>query len=369
MSLGNKEIISVIVPVHNSSSYVEGTLRTLLAVQDVTLEIVVVDDHSTDGTAEHCRKVLENSNAGLWQVLSSEGIGPADARNTGLAAARGDYLGFCDSDDTVQRNMYSVLLQTLKDNEADAAFCGYNVIRDGRILENTYTDFPPAVPDYMTGLEALDILGQRYFHAVGEEKSTILATTWRGLYRASFIEEHHIRFPEGMFLAEDMAFNLDVLKKASWIAITRHRLYNYLVRTDSISGTLGTAGPKRYLRMFHEMRKRFDVFESEYTGLAASGSLSGEAEDNHRPDWDAIFSSWCAGWAVNCAFKTHYSSLSSEEKNRIYRELENDKLVAEACRDQDCRHGILHGGIRRVRKNIVRRCLAKGMLTEKRFLF
>ncbi|WP_322018790.1 glycosyltransferase [Clostridium butyricum] len=120
-------LISIIVPIYNMQKYLRKCLDTLIKQTYDKLEIILVDDGSTDSSGVICDEYLLKDNR--IKVIHKENAGVSDARNVGIAIAKGEYIGFVDPDDYIELNMYEKLLYLIKNNDCDIAICGY-VIED-----------------------------------------------------------------------------------------------------------------------------------------------------------------------------------------------------------------------------------------------
>lgn len=121
--------ISVIVIVYNVEKYISQCLESVINQTYRDLEIIIVDDGSTDRSKEICQKYAEEDRR--VRVISQENGGPSSARNTGIANATGDYVGFIDGDDFIAENMYELLLKSCIDNKSNLSVCNIVVFTDG----------------------------------------------------------------------------------------------------------------------------------------------------------------------------------------------------------------------------------------------
>ena len=117
-----KTAVSVIVPCYNVAPYVDECMSGLAEQTLGPMEIICVDDGSTDGTLELLYRWREKDNR--LRVISQSNAGVSAARNAGLDAAEGKYVGFVDPDDRVDRRMFSRLLGAAEKNDADVVVCG-----------------------------------------------------------------------------------------------------------------------------------------------------------------------------------------------------------------------------------------------------
>lgn len=129
-----KTAVSVIVPCYNVAPYVDECMSGLAEQTLGPMEIICVDDGSTDGTLELLYRWREKDNR--LRVISQSNAGVSAARNAGLDAAEGKYVGFVDPDDRVDRRMFSRLLGAAEKNDADVVVCGCRefVEKDGVVV-------------------------------------------------------------------------------------------------------------------------------------------------------------------------------------------------------------------------------------------
>ena len=115
-------VLSVIVPVYNAASTLEQCVRSIQANQNVSLEIILVDDGSKDQSPQVCDRLAAEDPR--LRVIHKENGGVGSARRAGTAAARGTYLTFVDSDDSIKENMYETMLALAEKHQADCVVCG-----------------------------------------------------------------------------------------------------------------------------------------------------------------------------------------------------------------------------------------------------
>ena len=117
--------LSVIIPAYNCADTIEATLDSVLAQEVSGMEVIAVNDGSTDRTGEVLKRYARADER--VRVFTTENKGPAHARNFGIAAAQGGYIAFADSDDLLRPGMYAALLSLAEENGLDVAACGYTM--------------------------------------------------------------------------------------------------------------------------------------------------------------------------------------------------------------------------------------------------
>ena len=125
-----KELISVIIPCYNVEKYIDRCMESVLNQTYRNLEIILVDDGSTDGTGEIIKKYAEHDHR--IKILHQKNKGAGAARNAGMEIASGSYIGFVDSDDWIAEDMYEYLIGIIKEEDADIAACDFYAVH-GRL--------------------------------------------------------------------------------------------------------------------------------------------------------------------------------------------------------------------------------------------
>lgn len=213
------ELISVIIAAYNIEAYIERGVRSVCGQTYRNLEIIVVDDGSTDATGRILDKLAKSD--GRIQVIHEENGGLAHARNTGIARAKGSCIGFVDGDDWIDPDMYEKLFSALRDKRADIAVCRYRQISHTKTFDESVD-------------RAVLFEGQEALAAYVEERKefAIQNAAWNKLYRREFLPE--TLFPEGRWY-EDIVFTTEALARAGRCIYLDIALYNYIIdREDSI---------------------------------------------------------------------------------------------------------------------------------------
>ncbi len=125
-----KDLVSIIIPTHNRSSMLLETLQSVLSQDYPKIEIIVVDDHSTDDTEKVVEEFIKTKKSNNITFIKNRGKGGCWARNTGIENARGDFFQFFDDDDIMESNFISYRLNILKERQLDFVTCDYNCFKD-----------------------------------------------------------------------------------------------------------------------------------------------------------------------------------------------------------------------------------------------
>ena len=209
--------ISVIVPVYNCESYLPACLDSILNQTFSDLEIIVVDDGSTDGSSAICDAYAQKDTR--IQVIHQSNQGVSAARNVGLDIATGEYLSFIDSDDALDPEMYKILIDLSEAHHADIAHCGYRRFR----LDGSTVDISGSGKLYeQKPEEALRCLitGQLFVGGL-----------WNKLYRQCLFSD--IRFDPDLKINEDVLVNYLAFRKAHHTVFLDKPLYHYYERVGS----------------------------------------------------------------------------------------------------------------------------------------
>lgn len=220
------EKISVIIPVYNSEKYIEDCVESLKNQTYEDLEILLIDDGSTDSSREICKRICENNQR--FKLIHQENQGVSAARNHGLEKATGKYVFFLDSDDGIHPLLLEEMVRELEKTAAQMAVCGYSMVEDTRfnleLRKRKQTDIRPEwkyLNQEKTD-EAYHITKTFLYHAIGGK-----------MFLKSVISD--LRFKKDIALAEDTLFLYDVICQG--ISSVYMEKGWYLYRTHSMSAS------------------------------------------------------------------------------------------------------------------------------------
>lgn len=212
MVIGMRELISVIVPVHNGQDYLKKCIDSIAAQTYDRLEIIVVNDGSTDETAQVCEE-LQREYAGV-HVITLPDVGVAAARNRAIEQARGELLTFVDADDRLRPDMLKRLYDSLRATDSDVAGCRFTAWSTEDEWKRIVDREPEAedteasgTPDGMLNMGA----GKQFdrCHYLTDNILQDNCRCWSKLYRRSAVGT--VRFREELTIGEDMLFLVDIL--------------------------------------------------------------------------------------------------------------------------------------------------------------
>lgn len=213
----DKTLVSIIVPVHNSSKYLKKCLDSIVGQSYKNIEILAIENGSTDDSL----KILNDYKDKIKLIVLKES-GLSRARNEGLKRAKGEYIAFVDSDDTVEPDLIKKLVKSLETEKSDLAICNFREIyeKSNRIISRCA--FP------IETIKNKEIV---------ENLVKFNCAIWNKLYKKSIIDENNIMFPENLKY-EDMPFVLEYLSKSKVISKVNELLYNYLIHDKSEQTTV-----------------------------------------------------------------------------------------------------------------------------------
>lgn len=229
--------ISVILPFWNAEEYIGKSLTSILASKHKNIEVIAVDDGSTDASLAICEKIAAVDPR--VKIIHKDKGGVSSARNAGIAAAVGKFIGFADADDEVGADMYGYLLEKANKHEADIAQCA--VIFD--YGKHSEIHFAPK-RELLCGIK-------------GKSLGKYLAySCWSKIYRREVTKG--IRFDESLNVGEDLHFNLSALSQCGGILFCPEAHYRYIQRKGSVMNTL--IKNKRLEEFYKAIRKSEEVF-------------------------------------------------------------------------------------------------------------
>ncbi|SEW51976.1 glycosyltransferase family 2 protein [Chitinophaga arvensicola] len=312
-------LVSIIVPVYNLAPYLPACIDSLLQQTYAPLEIILINDASTDSSLE----VLQNyqQQHPRLQVYSQPNAGPGPARNNGIDRATGEYIVFLDGDDWFAPETVADCMETALREDADIVCFGYRQIthQDGQEKELYRFEYDPAF--YTDNDNIAGALGEN-----GHNPSKLNTATMGKLYRTSLLNENNIRFRLSIF--EDSPFMLEAVFYASRIRAVKGALYNYLLRDKSLaekSITTGTLSAEKLQHFYaaDQLIKEFLIaknifaryealYHSFHNGrvLLYGGYLDVYGKGENR---------YAASWAIFIAvLKEHRHSITPDRKG-LYR--------------------------------------------------
>lgn len=253
--------VSVIIPVYNVENYLRESLDSVINQTLNDIEIICIDDGSTDNSLEILREYSKKDTR--IKVISKENEGQGPTRNLGIELAKGKYISFVDSDDIIKSNMLETLYNKMVQNDLELVMCPierFDNETGEKLGESWYYD-----------LKYLDGLNKEVFNHKDTKKFTfnVAVTPPNKLYKKSFLLKNNIKFPTGV-LFEDEVFFIKVYTLANRISIVNHALYCY--RVNRKGSTMKKRGKRTFdvisifnlIKNFLIDNKLFDFYKNEF---------------------------------------------------------------------------------------------------------
>ena len=202
--------ISIVVPVYNVEKYIHKCVNSILKQNFKEFELILVNDGSTDKSGEICDEYREMDYR--VKVIHKKNEGQSIARNVAINIARGEYIGFVDSDDWIEEDMYDLLYEQCIANKSDISIIGIREITETNQILNTY------IPNFISLSE---IIKRAY--------------PCNKLFKKSIIKENDLYFKEGKYY-EDLELIPKLFLKSKSVSLINKVGYNYLKRSNSTTG-------------------------------------------------------------------------------------------------------------------------------------
>lgn len=231
--------LSIIVPIYKVEPYIHRCIDSILAQTFTDFELILVDDGSPDNCPAICEDYAKKDSR--ITVIHKVNGGLSDARNAGLDIAKGEYVGFVDSDDYIHPQMYEMLVNSVDKLDADIAQVQYQ-----KVMENEFLEFIPYVDCSAYSVPSDEIIS----HFYRKYSQHIYYNVWTKIYKRGIFQT--IRFPTGK-CHEDVAIFYQILEHASKVAIINLPLYFYLQRETGI-----VRGSNYAMKKYHQ----FQAFEN-----------------------------------------------------------------------------------------------------------
>ena len=212
--------ISVVVPIYNVKNYIKSCLLSIIQQTYTNLEIILVNDGSTDDFLYEIQNIINDDNR--ISLFEKPNGGLSSARNYGINKSTGDYIVFIDSDDTVDPNFIEILYKNLIETESDIAICGMKILDYS--YGETYTATDVAPTDFLVRktFDKFSLWDAFYYH--NKEHSYGITVAWNKLYKRSLFKK--VRFEEGKIF-EDEYFTYKIFDLCNKIVVIPDALYFY----------------------------------------------------------------------------------------------------------------------------------------------
>ncbi len=242
-------VLSIIIPVYNTVRYLSCCLDNLLQQNDVSFELLLIDDGSSDGSEDICDKYAQVDKR--VKVFHQRNKGASTARNVGLEAATGEWISFVDADDWVATN-YLKIFRDFGPHADITFFPCQELFPNGsskiRRMKNILVNTRPEIESVIYELK---------YGNIGD----IFGWTVAKFIRASLIKDNHIRFKEDLVFREDEIFTMDICRYAQSVQVLDTPLYNYRILNTGL--TSKGIQPADYLQLAKNIERNLPYFGHE----------------------------------------------------------------------------------------------------------
>ncbi len=215
-------LISVIIPVYNVEDYLDKCLESVVNQTYKNLEIILIDDGSTDSSGKMCDAWAKKDKR--IKVIHQKNGGLSAARNTGIKVAKSDYIGFVDSDDWIHPEMYDKLFTAMFDNDADISVCSIKRATKHKQIVTKATTEKYTIYNQQSYMQK--------FFKIGSQTTEYYA--WNKLYKSSLLSSN--QYPIGL-TSEDVVGTYKAVLKAKKIVTIPNQLYFYYQNKNGITGS------------------------------------------------------------------------------------------------------------------------------------
>ena len=253
--------VSIIVPVYNVERYLKRCVESIVSQTLKDLEIILVDDGSPDHSGKICDELKEKDNRIV--VIHQENKGLPGARNSGMKIAHGEYIGFVDSDDYIDNDMYERMYITAKDNQADVVMCDFLkeaiIDNEGKNNNNQHGTRTQMICDIDEGVYDINKIKEViYPQLIMKENIDFgpLLSQWSCLYNRKFMEENSIFYNENIKQCEDNYLSSIIgIRMKKFVYMKHFCPYHYMYNPNSISHTYKEQAWGYFCLMNSELKK------------------------------------------------------------------------------------------------------------------
>ena len=237
----NNALVSVIIPLYNREKLIERCIKSIQKQTYKNLEIIIIDDNSTDSSYDVAKKIAEKDFR--IKVYKNHSKGVSYARNLGIEKATGEFIQFIDSDDYIEENMIFELLQNIEKYKADIVYCKFNIthkkINNFNLLSNEFFE--------------------KYFYIFME--NCLFQGPCNKLYVSKIIKNNNITFPTDIEKLEDSMFNAKYFKFVKCVSYVDKDLYVYENTQNSLSKKIKKNEITSIIEFYNILLNEFDIEE------------------------------------------------------------------------------------------------------------
>ena len=242
---------SIIIPVYNAEDNINGICQKILSQKYKDLELILVDDGSTDKGLENMKRFARSDSR--VRVVSQPNQGPSAARNTGIKVSTGEYIIFCDADDSIIESNFEKILKKFETSTLDMIVFGWwsSDALDNRSLFSIMSS---------QRIEGNDNIISKTIKSIGEDGR--MYNLWNKIFKASVIREHNLKFNTDLKFGEDLLFIFSYLGRSNSVFFSKNNPY-YVYVVDSKDSLVSSSKLKLDYRVQND-KGLIDFYESTY---------------------------------------------------------------------------------------------------------
>lgn len=306
--------LSVVVPIYNTGSYLRKCLRSLTCQTLADIEIILIDDGSSDDSGKICDEYASKDSR--IHVVHKKNEGVSIARNVGIEMSKGEYIGFMDSDDWAEHEMFKEMMDAAVETHVDIVICDMlNIYEDGRKKLDTIS--------LLTG-DCLIMKSNISPHLLIE----LTEGAWRCIYRKELLNFYDIKFPSGLKLSEDRIFNIYAFGYCDTIFYKKRAYYNHFFR-------VGSASNRNYDDM---LRIVLDARKSTMESIDIAWDQKKEIKDVYEQQ------------VVELALRAIYNEFHKKSNNNLRTKYKN---IKEICKNTVVKNSIKNTGSYNIRVRLL----------------
>lgn len=272
--------VSIIVAVYNVGEYIAECLESIIPLDKRVIEILCVDDGSSDQSVDIIRKYQQKDKR--IQLLQKKNGGISSARNCGLDHCRGNYVAFVDGDDFMEPELFCGIIDEFSKAETDAIWCGY--------MKNDWNgvhEEKPRIPTGIYGKSRIETTLLPALVGLSFEKlyswfkgdcrlnaKNEFPSVWRGIYSVEIIKKNHIYFCEDVLTGEDLLFNCEYFSRCNNVSVSERSAYHYVWRKGSLTQNTRENFWKAKMKLLNAREKISDDIYSK-TGICLAPEFQG----------------------------------------------------------------------------------------------
>lgn len=218
-------LLSVIVPIYNVEEYLPKCLESIIFQTFQDFELILINDGSKDNSGSICEEYKKRDNR--IRVIHQRNAGVSNARNKGLKNSTGKYVAFVDPDDTLEPNMYEILLMTALKTKGDMVVCPIKTINLVTHQQNV-----SSIYDKPGTLIYHDEIIEKLLPSILNNKTLSLVSSVNKLYKREVFEKKNIQFEERKNHSEDFRLNFKIIQSINSLVYVEPPLYNYFIRNN-----------------------------------------------------------------------------------------------------------------------------------------